>query len=383
MFTNRSVLESSEGSVWKYIFTKDNAVAEAVLYKYEEFYKRTVICCSVMSGCPVGCAFCGTGAEFIRNLTANEIVQQIQEILEDKGISDINTKASRFQIMFMSMGEPMLNWAEVEKAIIELHKVYPNAELLISTIGIDSDKTFSKIVELSKRIDKIGLQFSIHKSTDTSRNELIPFNNKMNLRKIRDAGVVWWNETGRKPYLNYCIDGLNDTEEDFENLSALFSPVVFNFTFSVVCSADENMKEKGFKELDVISKFSNQFIQLGYNVRMFNPAGQDDIGGGCGQLWYVQEWLRNNKKYKGGYKMNNFEQTLNDRLPGMAESHIEGWGSRYEDKDKDMVEYDLSVNHDDSLEVEIIEEELERELTDEERDIVSEGFIEEVLNQLF
>lgn len=295
MFTEKSVLESSEGNVWKYIFTKEDAVAEAVLYKYEEFYKRTVICCSVMSGCPVGCVFCGTGAEFIRNLTADEIIQQIQEILEDKGILDINTKAARFQIMFMSMGEPMLNWTEVEIAIRRLHRIYPNAELLISTIGIDNDEVFSSLLQLSREIKNIGLQFSIHKSTDISRDELIPFNNKMNLRKIRDAGITWWNETGRKPYLNYCIDGTNNTEVDFDNLSTLFSPIIFNFTFSVVCSADENMKDKGFKELDTISKFSNKFMQQGYNVRMFNPAGQDDIGGGCGQLWYVQEWLKNNK----------------------------------------------------------------------------------------
>jgi adenine C2-methylase RlmN of 23S rRNA A2503 and tRNA A37 len=53
--------DSSEGNVWKYVFDFGNAVAEAVLYKYESFYKRTVLCISVQSGCPVGCKFCGTG----------------------------------------------------------------------------------------------------------------------------------------------------------------------------------------------------------------------------------------------------------------------------------------------------------------------------------
>ncbi|MBQ2600525.1 hypothetical protein II582_04065 [bacterium] len=55
---NYKVFESSEGNVWKYVFTKDDMVAEAVLYRYNSFYNRTVICCSVMSGCPVGCKFC-------------------------------------------------------------------------------------------------------------------------------------------------------------------------------------------------------------------------------------------------------------------------------------------------------------------------------------
>lgn len=80
--------------------------------------------------------------------------------------------------------------------------------------------------------------------------------------------------------------------------------------------------------------------------------------------------------------MNEFEMALNNKLGVMAESHIEGWSSRYEDKSKEEVEYDLNVNHDDILEIEIIEEELGRELNDEERDIVSEKFIEEVLIQL-
>jgi 23S rRNA (adenine2503-C2)-methyltransferase len=138
MFKDFNVFESSEGNVWKYVFTKDDAVAEAVLYKYESFYKRTVICCSTMSGCPVGCTFCGTGKRFIKNLTAHEIIQQITTILKEKHIENINSASERFQIMFMSMGEPMLNWIEVEIAIRELHKIYPNAELLISTIGVDN-----------------------------------------------------------------------------------------------------------------------------------------------------------------------------------------------------------------------------------------------------
>ena len=296
MFTEEKVFESSEGNVWKYVFTKKKAVAEAILYKYEDFYKRTVICCSTMSGCPVGCTFCGTGKRFIGNLSSDEIVQQITTILKDKNIEDVDSKGERFQIMFMSMGEPMLNWTEVEIAVRELHKLYPNAELLLSTIGIDDDEVFGKIIKLSKEIEKVGLQFSIHKAFDIERNELIPYKNKMDLRKLRDAGIMWWRETGRKPYLNYCIDGSNNSFSDFKRLRLLFSPIIFNFTFSVVCSADENMKEAGYKNLQAINTFQELFLKNGYNTRVFNPAGQDDIGGGCGQLWYVQAWIKDNIK---------------------------------------------------------------------------------------
>lgn len=292
MFSSFKVFESGEGNVWKYVFESKEAVAEAVLYKYNDFYKRTVICCSTMSGCPVGCTFCGTGKKFIKNLTCEEIIQQIKTILIDKDIQDIDQKGRRFQIMFMSMGEPMLNWVEVEKAIVELHEMYPNAELLISTVGIADIKVFNNIVALSQSIPKIGLQFSIHQAQDALRNNLIPYENKFTLRELRDMGTLWAKNTGRKVFLNYCIDGENITPLDICRLQDLFSPMFFNFTFSVVCSADESMKEAGFKKLNVINDVSSNFLENGYNVRVFNPDGQDDIGGGCGQLWYVQQWMK-------------------------------------------------------------------------------------------
>ena len=92
------IFESKEGNVWKYVFTKPDMVAEAVLYKYNTFFDRTVICCSVQSGCPVGCKFCGTGKKFIRNLKAEEIVEQIEIVLTTKNlINDINEKCKKLQ----------------------------------------------------------------------------------------------------------------------------------------------------------------------------------------------------------------------------------------------------------------------------------------------
>lgn len=290
------VFESSEKNVWKYVFTSENMVAEAVLYRYEDFYKRTVICCSTMSGCPVGCKFCGTGNQFIRNLSTEEIVDQIHTILSDKNIEDISERGERIQFMFMSMGEPLLNWDSVEAAIRQLHEEYPRAELLISTIAPANQEAISKMIRCSVEIEKVGLQFSIHKSNDEQRNDLIPYKNKLSLKEIRDLGILWWKETGRHPYLNYCIDGTNNGPSDIAALQQLFSPVVFNFTFSVVCSADETMKDAGYKNLDAIRTFEEAFTVAGYNTRVFNPAGQDDIGGGCGQLWYVQQWMKEKRE---------------------------------------------------------------------------------------
>jgi len=286
------IFESSDTNVYKYVFTKEDMVAEAVLYRYGDFYKRTVICCSTMSGCPVGCTFCGTGKRFVRNLTEDEIVAQITTILKDKNIEDVSSKGERFQIMFMSMGEPMLNWKNVRASIVELNKLYPNAELLLSTVGIKDAEVMRDLLQLSVEIDKIGLQFSIHKSNDEDRTKLIPFKGKMNLEEIRDFGTVWWKSTNRRPFLNYCVDGTNDTEEDYLRMKTLFSREVFNLTFSVVCSADESIKDACFRNEEVIDSFAQKFMQAGYNVRTFNPAGQDDIGGGCGQLWFTQDWIK-------------------------------------------------------------------------------------------
>lgn len=290
------VFESSDNNVSKYVFTSQDMVTELVLYKYGSYLERTVICCSTMSGCPVGCTFCGTGKKFIRNLKSSEIIEQILTVLNDKGLLQTIHDSKRFQIMFMSMGEPMLNWDNVELSIIELNKMFPKAELLLSTIGINDNNVLGRILKLSEKISKVGLQFSIHKSNENDRNELIPFLNKLTLRQIRQFGGIWNTYTGRKVYLNYCIDGTNNTQQDFENLVKLFNPIVFNFTFSVVCSPEESMHEVEFRNLDIIYEFSNKFVELGYNTRVFNPEGQDDIGGGCGQLWYVQKWMKENAK---------------------------------------------------------------------------------------
>ena len=296
--------DSSEGNVWKYVFDFGDAISEAVLYRYDSFYKRTVLCVSVQSGCPVGCKFCGTGKNFIRDLDYGEIVSQVNHVLKDMNIEDVNGKGERFQIMFMSMGEPFLNYPRIECAIKWLHSKYINAELLVSTMGPslsqgkfhETNYHYNLFKDLSSRINKIGLQFSIHESIEEKRNELIPYKNKLSLRELRNYGIQWNKETRRPVYINYCIHECNQSNEEMDRLKDLFPPNCFNFTFSVVCSADENMKEAGYRNLNRINEISQYFLNDGYNVRVFNPAGQDDIGGGCGQLWYVQQWLERNKK---------------------------------------------------------------------------------------
>ena len=284
--------ESSDTNVSKFVFEFNNgeAIAEAVLYRYGSYKNRTVICCSVQSGCPIGCTFCGTGKLFIRNLSSTEIVHQVTKCLET--IDCDPNEIEKFQIMFMSMGEPFTcNFIELTLAIKMLHYKYPKADLLISTSApINMVHSLPAFIKLSQDIPKIGLQFSIHESTDEARAKLIPTKTST-LRQIAAMGELWAAYTGRKPFFNYCVHEGNSSQVDANRLYDLFNPDVWEATLSVICEKEESMKSSIDRQLTLIEKFSQKMSKNHFSFRVFNPAGQDDIGGGCGQLWYFQEWL--------------------------------------------------------------------------------------------
>jgi 23S rRNA (adenine2503-C2)-methyltransferase len=281
-------LHGANPDVWKYVFAASDAVAEAVLYRYKDFATRTVICCSTQSGCPVGCRFCGAGDYFVRSLGPEEIVAQVDHLHADQGIDP--SKVERLQIMFMSMGEPLLNWRSLERAIRELHVRYPRGALLISTSGPRVD--YAPVRALSQQVATIGLQFSVHESSDEARDRLIPFREKLDLASIAHEGELWSEATGRRPFFNYCAHEHNISHADVARLGALFDPAIWECTVSVVCERTENVAAANERQREVSSTFMERMIEAGFSVRMFDPAGQDDIGGGCGQLWFVQDWMR-------------------------------------------------------------------------------------------
>lgn len=279
--------DSTDTDVRKYVFTAPDAIAEAVLYKYPTYRDRTVICCSTQSGCPVGCRFCGTGEQFVRSLTADEIVAQPVRLLADTGVDP--NEMGRLQIMFMSMGEPLLNQRHLIPAIRRLHQLYPEAALLISTSAPRVD--YAPIRELSVEVPTVGLQFSVHESTDEARDALIPFARKLTLQEIAAEGLAWGEVTGRQPFFNYCVHEHNDTVADADRLASLFDPAIWQATLSVVCERDESIAAANERQRSLAETFAGLMLERGFSVRVFNPAGQDDIGGGCGQLWFVQQWM--------------------------------------------------------------------------------------------
>ena len=289
MWTNVQIFQDEKEHVKKYVFERDDIAVESVLYRYPTYTERTVLCISTMCGCPMGCRFCGTGDYFVRSLTAEEIVAQATYIL-DSQIDGINpSEIKKLQIMVMSMGEPALVKALWEAFRI-LHKKYPNAALLISSSGPKID--YSWIREMSVEIPTVGLQFSVHESTDTARNALIPFKNKLNLFEIAKEGLEWFIATRRKPYFNYCAHENNSSEEDVDRLFNLFNPSVWEATVSVICERESHAQATNDHQRNLAIEFGNKLVERGYNVRVFDPAGQDTIGGGCGQLWFVQDWMK-------------------------------------------------------------------------------------------
>jgi 23S rRNA (adenine2503-C2)-methyltransferase len=211
--------------------------------------------------------------------------------LEATGVDP--SKIKKLQIMFMSMGEPMLNYEALAEAIRQLYYLYPHARLLISTSAPRNLKAFEKLQKLSVEVPTIGLQFSVHESTDEARAKLIP-TPTFSLTEIANIGDWWAEETGRRPFFNYCVHDKNNTQEDVDRLVRLFDPSVWEATLSVVCERNEHIAAANERQRSLTSDFMEKMLKAGYSTRMFDPAGQDDIGGGCGMLWYVQEWLRNN-----------------------------------------------------------------------------------------
>ncbi len=295
MWTNVQKFVDEKEHVTKFVFEKADIAIEAVLYRYPTYEERTVLCISTMCGCPMGCRFCGTGDYFVRSLTAEEIVGQARYILETQIDGQDPTFIKKLQIMVMSMGEPAMVKSLYEAFAI-LHSEYPNAALLISSSGPDVD--YEWMMQMAENIPTVGLQFSVHESTDAARNELIPFKKKLSLDAIAKVGIEFYERTGRSPFFNYCAHEKNTSDEDVTRLVALFDPRIWCATVSVVCERDSSgFDTSNETQRSLATDFAAKLVSIGYDVRVFDPAGQDTIGGGCGQLWFTQKWMSEHPEF--------------------------------------------------------------------------------------
>jgi 23S rRNA (adenine2503-C2)-methyltransferase len=173
---------------------------------------RLTLCISSQAGCALKCSFCATGAMgFSRNLSVHEIAGQVRELrLLDEPIVATN-------IVFMGMGEPMMNWKAVSLALSILNA--PNGlgigarHITVSTVGV-----LPGIVALSERPEQFRLAISIHAPNDELRQQLMPINTKFPLAEVIDAARSF----DRRVTFEYVmLGGVNDLPEHAKQLSAL------------------------------------------------------------------------------------------------------------------------------------------------------------------
>lgn len=270
-------IDDPNGIVSKLIFEDEDAIAEAVVYQYED---RGVVCFSVQSGCPVGCTFCGTGKRFIRNLNLSEIMLQV-----DTGLNLIKG-CKKKQLMSMSMGEPMYNMKHVSRAwdVIRDYGI----QLFVSTVGIRKASGLAALLSMGKADAGFGLQFSLHHWNETFRRRLLGnHSNLMSIEEITHYAQLWKAWTGKQVYFNYICTG-KETYDDAYEVSKIVKGQ--HLTCSVLCSTEGLVKA----ESNAAQEFANKVLEIEgcEDVTVFDPAGQDTIGGGCGQLLYVQEKLK-------------------------------------------------------------------------------------------
>jgi 23S rRNA (adenine2503-C2)-methyltransferase len=233
---------------------------------------RVTLCISSQAGCALQCAFCATGAMgFTRNLTGFEIAGQLREMrLLDPPIPITN-------VVFMGMGEPLMNWKGVDLALSLLNGAdalgIGARHITVSTVGV-----LPGIVALSERPEQFRLAISIHAPTDSLRRELMPINTKYPLADVIAAAKTF----DRRVTFEYVmLGGVNDAIENAMELARLARE----------CKAFVNLiplhpgGARGFSpaSADRMRTFSKELRKAGVEVAVRKSRGMD-IAAACGQL---------------------------------------------------------------------------------------------------
>lgn len=255
----------------------DGNTFEAVIIPEKDYF---TVCVSSQIGCNMGCKFCCTGSQkMIRNISTGEIVMQF--LLAKDLIQDWKKNVKKLKnIVFMGMGEPLLNLDNVTKAIKILTSTdgleISRHHITISTCGI-----VPNIKKCAKEL-KVNLALSLHAIDDESRSSLMPINKKFPLKEVLKACREYSLLTKTKITFEYIlIDGVNDSEQDAKKLVSLISGI--NSKINLIpfnpwegCSFMTSRENR-------ISKFSNVLKQKGYDILIRRSKG-GDVDAACGQL---------------------------------------------------------------------------------------------------
>ncbi len=270
--------KSIDGTIKFRFRLHDGLHIESVLIPVPE-NERYTICLSSQAGCSLSCRFCATGKMgLLRQLTASEIFDQymfinrINEQLYHKPVSNI---------VYMGMGEPLLNYRQVFDSIQRLTSPsgpYLSARrITISTAGIAK-----MIKKLADDGIKVNLALSLHAADDTKRNQIMPINETNNLKALMEALKYFYKKTGNRISYEYiAFDGFNDSLTDAKNLVRLCShfPVRVNIIeYNPIDGVDFTKSKE-----DRINAFAREVRRHGIMITLRRSRGQD-IDAACGQL---------------------------------------------------------------------------------------------------
>lgn len=274
-------IESADHGTEKVLFRRisDEKCFESVIMKHKD--GRNTVCVSCMIGCPVRCAFCATGKmKFVGNLTAREIVDQVlffARILKQQ-------KQIITNIVFMGMGEPLLNLEQVMAAV----KILNNKELMgfgIRRITISTSGITPKIYELIKLGYKGRLALSLHAPDQNLRENLMQIAKKYPLPELILATKAFAIRTQlRVSYEYILIDGINDQQNQARALVNLIGKKNSELVHINLIPYNP-ITGVSFKRSPLKSVYSFAKILTDYGIsNTFRVTMGDDIKAACGQL---------------------------------------------------------------------------------------------------
>ncbi len=262
---------SKDGTVkflWKY---EDGSTVESVLLRYPD---RISACISSQVGCNLGCKFCATGRSgFVRNLTSGEILAQIlgMERSEKERIGNV---------VFMGMGEPMLNYDEVMRAIRVM--VDPKA-LKISQrrISISTAGVVDGIEKLANEPLDVVLSVSLHAPIDEKRSKIMPINQKYPLSVLMEAIANYQAAKKKRVTFEYILfDGFNDSLEDAKKLIELVKDIKCNVNLIPYNDTQSEFKRTPPRK----AKEFEEFLKSHGLEAVIRAEKGSDIDAACGQL---------------------------------------------------------------------------------------------------
>lgn len=267
---------SADGTIKNAVRLHDDLIVESVLIPTKS---RTTACVSSQVGCSLDCRFCATSRlKRMRNLNPDEIYDQVVAIDNE---SRLYFDRPLSNIVFMGMGEPLMNYNNVLKAIEKITSpeglgMSPK-RITVSTSGVP--KLIKKMADDEV---KFKLAVSLHSAIDDIRTAIMPFNATFTLSDLRESLQYWYEKTKSRITYEYVVwDGINDTQKDIDALIAFC-----RFAPSKVNLIEYNPIDDGeFKQASnaAIDRYVNSLEKNGIVVTVRRSRGKD-IDAACGQL---------------------------------------------------------------------------------------------------